>query len=422
MTEFSKLVEDYSRHPVPEDKTVTGFHIAIMVIGVMITVPAFVLGAQLGASLGFSRAFTGIVLGAVLLSLIASLTGMVGVKTHLSTSMINRYTFGKSGAVIINTILGITALGWFSVIIALFGEAAMGGLNEMGLDWDFPRGGMVFGSLLTTLIAIFGFKALDKMSLIVVPIMMLFLILVLYLSIKDGSLTAILSYEGSEQAFDLGATVSLIVGSYIVGTTIFPDMCRYVKSAPHVWIGSFLAFSVGYIIVLSLVMIPSIKTGEPDLIKIISLMGLGVFGFAMLLFSTVTTVAFNLYTGSLAAAALFQKVDKWKLVVILGIVSTIAATLGADQYFINWIIILSLAIPPIGGVYVVDWLVLKRHDVNSEPPSGFAWPALISCLAGSGVAYSTQIGMLQLTAVSAMDAMLTAMLVYFLIMKFASKP
>lgn len=421
MTDFSELVEDYSRHPVPEEKTVHGVHLGIMVIGVMITVPAFVLGSQLGASLGLSRALAGISLGALLLTLITGATGTVGARTHLSTSMINRYTFGTSGALIINTILGITALGWYSVIIALFGEAAIGGLQDLGIEINSTQVATVIGSVLTVLITIFGFKALDKLALAAVPVMLMFLFLVLYLATRDVSLQSIISSTSTDTSFDLGETASLIVGSFIVGATLFPDMCRYARSIPHVWLGALLSYGIGYVVVLSLAMIPSIATGESDLIAIIGLVGLGVFGFAMLLFSTLTTVAYNLYSGSLAAAALFQRVAKWKLVIVLGVASTIAAVSGANEYFIDWITILSLTIPPIGGVYVVDWLLLRRNQEMSEPPAGFAWPALASCVVGSAVAYLTYLGKLELTAVPAIDAMLTAVVMYYLWSSFLGR-
>lgn len=37
MVDFNELVEDYSRHEVPEVKTVTGWHIGLIMIGVAIT-------------------------------------------------------------------------------------------------------------------------------------------------------------------------------------------------------------------------------------------------------------------------------------------------------------------------------------------------------------------------------------------------
>ena len=411
MPEFSELVEDFSRHPVPEEKMVSGIHLGIMVIGVMITVPAFVLGSQLGTDLGFTRAMIGISVGAVLLTLISGATGTVGAITHLSTSMINRCTFGT----IINTLLGITALGWYSVIIALFGEAAVGALQDLGMRFTSVNLATLIGSLLTVLITVFGFKALDKMALIAVPIMLVFLVVVLYLATRDSSLAHVLESEGSRQDLGTGEVASLIVGSFIVGATLFPDMCRYARSIGQVWLGSILSYGIGYVLVLSLAIIPSITTGKSDLIAIISFVGLGVYGFAMLLFSTLTTVSYNLYSGSLAAAALFQNTKKWVLVIILGMVSTVIALLGASEFFIDWITVLSLAIPPIGGVYVVDWLWLRRSQKTAEPLEGVAWTALISCVAGSLVAHQTYLGQMEISAVPAVDAMLTASLVYGLL-------
>lgn len=413
MKDFSKLVEDYSRTPVPAEKTVNALHLAVMVIGVMITVPAFVLGSRLGEMLGFNRAMAGILLGAFMLTLISAATGSVGVKTHLSTSMINRYTFGEKGAVLINTMLGVTALGWYSVIISLFGEAAIGALNDLNIHVSSVAAATIFGSILTILITMFGFKALDKMALAAVPVMLLFLIAIVHLALREVPLQEVFQSKAAGEQLSIGGVASLIVGSFIVGATLFPDLCRYARNVTHVWISSVLSYGVGYIFVLALAMAPSIATGKGDLITIIGAVGLGAAGFAMLLFSTLTTVAYNLYSGSLAAAAIMKKTAKWKLVVALGVLSTVVAVSGASQYFIGWITVLSLCIPPIGGVYVVDWLVLRRLQSDGEVDRGILWSPMAACLVGSLVAYLTHAGTIQLTAVPALDAMLSAALTFY---------
>ena len=41
MTQFDNLVEDYARKPVPAEQTVSGLRIALIIVGVAITLPAF---------------------------------------------------------------------------------------------------------------------------------------------------------------------------------------------------------------------------------------------------------------------------------------------------------------------------------------------------------------------------------------------
>ena len=51
-TDMTHLLEDYSREEVPDEAKVSGWRICLIMVGVAITVPCFMVGAQLGMSLG----------------------------------------------------------------------------------------------------------------------------------------------------------------------------------------------------------------------------------------------------------------------------------------------------------------------------------------------------------------------------------
>lgn len=420
MVDFNELVEDYSRHEVPKNKTVTGWHIGMIMIGVAITVPAFMVGSTLGQALGFSRAIPAFFIGSFILTIIAGCVGSVGASTHLSTAMIIKRSFGKEGSRVVNFILGITWLGWFAVIAALFGQAVSSGLSDLGLPAIPENVAIVLGAVLMVVVTIFGFKALDKLSLVAVPVMALFLALVVYLSLKNQPAGTILQSKGVDK-LDLGAAISLVVGTFIVGTTMFPDLCRYAKSQSHAWIGSVIAFVVGYATVLSMAAIPSIATGEADLMKIISALGLGAIGLFMLIFATWTTNSYNLYSASLAFAPVFAKFEKWVLVVFISIAGTLIALLGAAQYLIEWVTFLSVALPPVAGVYVTDYFVFTSSWLDTQQRSGIWWPAFAAWLVGTAIAQMAAMETIRLTSMPAVDAIITAVVVYYGLMRWVMK-
>lgn len=420
MATFKELVEDYSRQQVPEHKTVGGIHIGVIIIGVGITITAFILGSQMGMSLGFWDSLYAFYLGGMLLAVVAGFTGVVGASTRLSTAMIIRTTFGESGAKFVNSILSLVMMGWCIVLAAFFGDAMYAGLET---NWSFvslPREFYVaIGSLLMALITIFGFKALDKQSLIMVPIMLAFLFVILYLALRRMSLSDITNLEtASGSGMGLGAATSIVVGSFIVGATIFPDLCRYVRSQSQAVIGSFIAFLLGYPVILILSAIPSIATGEADLMKVVTLLGLSLLGFIFLVFASLTTGTFQLYGASLAVAALV-KTDKWKLVIVVAAITTVVAIFFSIDYFLDWLTFLSIIIPPISGIYVTHFLLTKRGTSNKFATSNISVPAFGAWIAGAVVAYMTHNSSWRFTSIAAIDAILVASFCYYFLQVLA---
>ena len=53
MSALDELLEDHSRDAVPQEKTVSGLRIGMILTGITITVPAFLVGIELGQGMGF---------------------------------------------------------------------------------------------------------------------------------------------------------------------------------------------------------------------------------------------------------------------------------------------------------------------------------------------------------------------------------
>ena len=422
MTTFKELVEDYSRHQVPEHKTVSGIHIGIIIIGVGITITAFILGSQMGLRLGFWDSLYAFYFGGFLLAIVAGFTGVVGASTRLSTAMIIKSTFGESGAKFVNSVLMLVMMGWCIVLAAFFGDAMHAGLETNWGVVSLPREFYIaLGSAMMALITIFGFKALDKQSLVMVPIMLGFLFTILYLALRRMSLSDITSLEtATGPAMGLGAATSIVVGSFIVGATIFPDICRYVRNRPQAVTGSFIAFLLGYPVILILSAVPSIATGETDLMTVVTMLGFSVLGFIFLVFASLTTGTFQLYSASLAFAALV-KTDKWKLVIVVAVITTVIAIFFSIDYFLDWLTFLSILIPPISGIYVTHFLLTKRGASNQDVTSNISVPAFGAWIAGTIVAFVAHNGSLQFTSIAAIDAILVASFCYYLLQTMAGK-
>ena len=406
---FQQLVEDYSRHKVPAGKTISGIRIGIIFVGIAITVPAFLFGSKLGLQQGFWSSVSAFFIGGFFLAVISAAAGTVGAMTRLTTAMIIQRTFGPVGAGIVNFVITLSWIGWYAVIAVYFGRALSDGLQTLELLTISPKISIVIGSLLMVVVTIFGFKALDKLSLIAVPVMVAFLFLVNFLSTKDISLSSIAAYEGNTlEHISLGAASSLVVGVFIVGATMFPDLSRYAQDPKQARIGAVLSFFLGFPMILIFSAIPSIAAGEADLMAIIAGVGLGISGLIMLIFSTWTTNAYNLYSASLAVSSIITQVPKWQLVILLAFIATISALGGVAEYFIGFITMLGLFIPPIAGVYIAEFLILK-HDVDAESPYRYInKSAFIAWVLASSFAYLAFNEIILLTGIPAVDALFIA--------------
>ncbi|RMF09935.1 MAG: cytosine permease, partial [Alphaproteobacteria bacterium] len=123
MSSFEEPKTDFFRRPVPAERRVSGWEVALVVYGIGITLPIFFLGSELGETLGLRDAAIAFFGGCLLLGILASATAIVGARTGLSSYMIIEFSFGRDGAKIVNFLMAIALLGYFGATADIFGQA-----------------------------------------------------------------------------------------------------------------------------------------------------------------------------------------------------------------------------------------------------------------------------------------------------------
>lgn len=113
---------DYEATPVPEEVHMSWLSQGAVWIGCGFCLAAISTGGILANGLGFKDMVIAAILGAVILTIIAATVGIVGAKTHLSSSMGSRFCFGTNGARIFGLILALSNFGWFAFQADLFGK------------------------------------------------------------------------------------------------------------------------------------------------------------------------------------------------------------------------------------------------------------------------------------------------------------
>ncbi|GIL39613.1 cytosine permease [Roseiterribacter gracilis] len=400
--------DDFARDRVPQSATIGLLRLLLILLAIPIALPAFVLGAQLGKGLGLAGAVLGCFAGGAVLAAIAVPAAFVGARAKLSTYMLINQAFGATGGKLVNALLALSLLGWFGVIMTMFGRSAFETLQALaGAQPIGMLGWSALGCVLMIVTSVVGFRAIDRLSLLLTPFKILLLV---------WTLVAAISRYGMETAraalaqpdFSLAAGISMVVGGLAAGAVLQPDICRFARSARAGTIAAFLTFAVGFPLVLLLAAIPALATGESDMITIMIGLGLGVPALLIVLLAAWTMNTYNLYASSLVLTTILPHEKRWRATLVVGVIGAALGVLGISDLLVPYLLILSIAIPPIGGVYVVSYFA--RRDA---PIAQFHIAAFAAWFAGAGFAFAG----FALTPVPAVDSTLIAAVLTFLLVR-----
>ena len=412
-----------SRTPVDSSEAVSGFQIGVVLIGISITLPLLYSAGELALGIGLPRAIVAALIGALVLSLMSIPAAIVGVRTRLSSYMIIEHTFGYAGAKFVNFWFGIFLLGWYAVTAELFGRTlylAAGELISVGIpEWAYT----VLSSALVTLTTIYGFRAIDRLALVAVPLLLLALLGVVVLSLRETGFAALLAVPGAGE-IDMPTAISAVIGAAIVGVVLTPDLTRYARNVRDCVTASFLGQGGGMSIVYIAGMIPVLVWGELEPMTYMFIIGFGGIALAVLVFATWTTNVINLYSTALASRASVPLGNYRSVVVIMGIVGTIVAVVGISENLIDFLVVMGLLVPPIAGVYLADFFVFKRTDFSPERLARRPAIRVNAVVVGLGTGvfatwmyYSDR----SLTSIGALDSLLMSMVFYIVLQKLTGK-
>lgn len=407
-----------SRTPVPKSEAVSGFQIGVVIIGISITLPLMYSAGELAQGIGLSKAIMAVAAGALILSLMSVPASVVGVRSRLSSYMIIEHTFGYVGAKFVNFWLGLFLLGWYAVTAELFGRTLFLAAGELtSLTFGEPVY-TVLSSILVIVTTIYGFKAIDRLALIAVPFLLLALLSVVVISLRQVTFADLLVLEG--EGLDMPTAISAVVGAAIVGVVLMPDLTRYARNVRDCVVASFLGQGGGIVIAYVFGMIPVLVWNELEPMTYMFLVGFGGIALAVLVFATWTTNVVNLYSTALAARASVPIGNYRSVVVVGGIVGTIAAVVGIADFLIEFLIVLGLLVPPIAGVYLCNFFILGRTNFSEADLEGRPALKVNALIAGIGsglVATWMYFSNASLTSIAPLDSLLISVVVYLTLEK-----
>lgn len=408
-------LQDFTDTAVPVERArLKVWYLTSVELAVAICVPVFVFGAQLGGGLPFGRLLLALAISGLLLSIIGGFSSYVGTATRLSTALLARASFGRSGARLIQFALAFSLFGWFGLQTEVFARAFIELLHMTGSSWN-PSAIIVtvIAGLLMSSTSVLGIKGVGRLAIIATPFLLLSLAYALY-----GSDAAVPVVKPPALAGDrdmtLGLAIAGIVGAYSVGLVVRPDIQRFAVSKKQGVSSAVLALGLGYPVLLLISAYLSSVTGEPDFTKLLAQYGFGAFSILMLLLATWTTNDMNLYGASLSLAVLFPALPRWQLTALAGALGTGIACFGLFGHVVALFSFMGVLTTPLLAVYGAEFLFNRRQLESPEGRSGIVWPPFIVWAAASLIGFATTPGgqwgldLFQLTTVPPLDSLIAA--------------
>ncbi len=427
-SEGKRLIEDYEISPVPESERKGWFHLTMVWIAGIIALSATALGGALGSGMSLSQAVVVSFVGTFLLAILNIICGIPGNKTGLSTSMISSFAMGRYGAYLVSIVIAVSLFGWFGVQLDLFGSSLLNVINSVfGIEVNRTLL-MIIGGAMMTVTSMIGYKAIEKLSIVAVPLLGILLIGSTVIVLNNYSLSELNSAALATESITIGAGISLVIGSLAVGAIIAPDFSRYAKATKDTIISSLLGYFVGYSIVLLIAVLLAKATTEVDVVAIMIGIGWGTGGMLVLILAQWTTNNTNLYSSALGFSVVFKKVPKYIITIIAGVVGTTFAITGIYTNFITFLNILSIMIPPVGGIYAADYIMRHKaydfarvNNIKKVNPYSLAIWAIAIFVAFATSASPLGLEWINLTNAPAMDAFLAAFLLQLIASKWLMK-
>ena len=378
---------DYPLSEVPQSSRKGMFSMATVLIGFTFFTSTMWAGGRLGSAFSMDELLTIIVVGNIILGIYAAALGYIAYKTGLNTVLLGRYCFGETGSKLSDFVLGFTQIGWYAWGVATIAIVltTLLGLSE---SWQIPL--MVIFGFGFCISASIGYRALELISKISVPAMLIFIAISIYQGLVDvGGITELFGIQPSD-SMEFSAAITVVIGTFISGGTQATNWSRFSKTGKIAVIATLAAFFIGNGLMVFIGAFGAMIYQQADIVDVLIAQGFMITAVLMLFANIWTTQDNTIYNFAAAGCNLFRTEQRILITVVGAAIGTILAVFGMYNYLIPFLILLGTFIPPIGAIIMTNfWFV---HRANPPKLSEITLPkfdnaGLIAYVVGSTAAY-----------------------------------
>ncbi|OCC05597.1 allantoin permease [Labrys sp. WJW] len=411
--------DDYALGRMPREARHNWITVATQRFGQLSCLSQFMLGATLGYGMTFWDAFLALTLGAVILEIVAIFIGIAGQREGLGLVMLSRWAgFGRHGSSLLSLVITVSLVGWFAVQNAVFAtgiQSLLGGLQLWA--WALICG------LAVTMVVAYGISAMAWLAYVTVPAFLLLAGWSILATLQQHSLAALLASPAPGPKLSLTEGATLVAGGFIIGAVVTPDMSRFNRSPWDVVKQTVISITFGEYLIGLIAVLLAHAVRSADVVAII-VTTTNAIGTIILVTSTMKINDWNLYSASLGGvnfldAILGRAIDRRLVTLAIGLLGTLLSIWAGMEQFTPFLIILGTAIPPVGGIIVTDYFILRRNrtvldasaGLNQIPGQAEGWnlPCLLAWVAGLATGLWLDIG------IPSLNALIVSGLTYWLL-------
>ncbi len=405
---------DYPLSEVPNTERKGLLSISVVLLGFTFFTATMWAGGSLGKAFSFQELLWVIFIGNLILGSYAATLAYIASKSGLNSVLMGRFCFGEIGSKLSDFVLGFTQIGWYA-----WGAATIAIVLVKTLGWpewtQTPL--IIFFGLAFCLTAMIGYRGLDWLSRIAVPLMMLFILISFYNGMIDvGGTEGLLSKMPTEH-MSFASAITVIVGTFVSGGTQATNWSRFAKTPSIAVFATLFAFFIGNGLMVLTGAFGTLVYQQADIVDVMLAQGFVSLAVLMLFLNIWTTQDNTIYNFAVAGCNLLRT-DKRQQVTVWGaLIGTVLAVFGMYNMLIPFLVLLGSFIPPIGGVIMADfWLNHKGQypKLSEVTLPAFNWAGLSAYFIGSACAYFSPF-------VPPVVGVAAAVVAYAVLMKVSSK-
>jgi cytosine permease len=376
------LGHEFEHEPVPIGARRSAFSVTMVWLGFPMIITGAMTGSLLVLGMGFKNALTAMIIGNLIMFAYVGALGLIGTRRGMNFALIASIVFGKKGYVLASGLLSTLLLGWYAVQTGITGAliSSTYGLNYVAMT--------VVAGVLYIGITFVGVKGLHWIGLASVP---LFVVLGLWVAADAASTTtatAILGYAGNNgvATMSMGVGLTVVLALFIDAGTVTADFNRWAPSPSASLGATFSAFPFANLVAMLVggVMTAALAVPNANPFGVDNMFGY-MNGKQLTWLSVLAFVFLYANLGSVCSHCLYNAATGWSrilgtnmrlMAVVLGAIGIVVAAGNVWAFFIQWLSLLGVLVPPIGAIILVDQYLLRagaRADVDWRAKPFIAW-------------------------------------------------
>ncbi|RVW00845.1 hypothetical protein EF834_15725 [Rhodococcus spongiicola] len=359
--------ESSASAPLPKSARYAGFlSIFWLWAGGNVLLTNFISGSSYSIGLGFWNMLVVTVAGFMLGYAFCSWNSQRSARYGVDEIVSLRPAFGHRGSSYGTLLLVCINFGWVGILASLAGTAAHLVASGQGVSFegDYYVYAIGAGIALPLLIITFSQKAAFIVSRFAVPVLVFFVLYIVFRLINDGNMAAIIRHPGDgsagwADAFEIVFAFSISWFPYLGSWN------RFSKTEKSSFWGTYLGLLLTGVMFAVVGGMATLATGEIDPALWANQLDLGLVSLLIIILGTVTAVTHLLGSGSAGILSTFPRTN-YRVVCLLVTTPSIIFVFGSSlqELFNILLVFIGLLVGPYWAVALADYFFLRKQKFD----------------------------------------------------------